>query len=81
MPQHDDLAMASHGRRFWSLDNIAPLRQLQAGTTVRVPLPQTVELRAEISEHMRNYFRSIVGERESYDAVVSVEDARAFGTR
>ena len=35
IPEHDELAMASHGRGFWSLDNIAPLRQLQAGTTDR----------------------------------------------
>ena len=33
IPEHDELAMASHGRGFWSLDNIAPLRPLQAGTT------------------------------------------------
>ncbi len=33
--------MASHGRGFWSLDNIAPLRQLDATTTARdlVPAP------------------------------------------
>ena len=35
IPEHDELAMASHGRGFWSLDNVAPLRQLQAGTTDR----------------------------------------------
>ncbi len=33
IPEHDELAVASHGRGFWSLDNIAPLRQLEAGTT------------------------------------------------
>ena len=33
IPEHDELAMASHGRGFWALDNIAPLRQLQAETT------------------------------------------------
>ena len=35
IPEHDELAMASHGRGFWSLDNVAPLRQLEAGTTAR----------------------------------------------
>ena len=35
IPEHDELAMASHGRGFWSLDNIAPLRQLDATTTLR----------------------------------------------
>ncbi len=35
IPEHDELAMASHGRGFWSLDNIAPLRQLDANTTDR----------------------------------------------
>ena len=35
IPEHDELAMASHGRGFWSLDNIAPLRQLDATTTDR----------------------------------------------
>ena len=33
IPEHDELAMASHGRGFWALDNIAPLRQLQPETT------------------------------------------------
>ena len=35
IPEHDELAMASHGRGFWSLDNIAPLRQFDATTTDR----------------------------------------------
>ena len=35
IPEHDELAMASHGRGFWVLDNIAPLRQIQPGTTAR----------------------------------------------
>ena len=35
IPEHDELAMASHGRGFWSLGNIAPLRQLDATTTLR----------------------------------------------
>ena len=35
VPEHDGLARASHGRGFWSLDNIAPLRQLDATTTAR----------------------------------------------
>jgi photosystem II stability/assembly factor-like uncharacterized protein len=29
----DDLCVATHGRGFWILDNITPLRQLQAATT------------------------------------------------
>ena len=48
---------------------------------VRVPLPQTVEMRVEITEHMRHFFASIVGGRESYDRLVSVYDASDFGTR
>ncbi len=35
IPEHDELAMASHGRGFWVLDNIAPLRQAQPGITER----------------------------------------------
>ena len=35
IPEHDELAMASHGRGFWILDNVAPLRQIQPGTTER----------------------------------------------
>ena len=31
IPEHDELAMASHGRGFWVLDNVAPLRQYQPG--------------------------------------------------
>ena len=31
--EDDALAIASHGRGFWVLDNLAPLRQLEAGTT------------------------------------------------
>ena len=31
IPEHDELAMASHGRGFWVLDNIAPLRQHRPG--------------------------------------------------
>jgi hypothetical protein len=31
--QHNELAIASHGRGFWILDNIAPLRQASAGMT------------------------------------------------
>ena len=33
IPEHDELAMASHGRGFWILDNVAPLRQLTPETT------------------------------------------------
>ncbi len=33
IPEHDELAMASHGRGFWALDNVAALRQLEPGTT------------------------------------------------
>jgi photosystem II stability/assembly factor-like uncharacterized protein len=29
----DDVAVATHGRAFWVLDNITPLRQMTAGTT------------------------------------------------
>jgi hypothetical protein len=31
----DDLAVATHGRGFWILDDITPLRQLDAGTAAR----------------------------------------------
>jgi photosystem II stability/assembly factor-like uncharacterized protein len=31
--EHNELAIASHGRGFWVLDNIAPLRQAEAGIT------------------------------------------------
>jgi photosystem II stability/assembly factor-like uncharacterized protein len=31
--EHNELAIASHGRGFWVLDNIAPLRQARAGLT------------------------------------------------
>jgi photosystem II stability/assembly factor-like uncharacterized protein len=33
--EHDELAIASHGRGFWVLDNLAPLRQLEPGLTER----------------------------------------------
>ena len=33
IPEHDELAMASHGRGFWVLDNVGPLRQSQPGIT------------------------------------------------
>ena len=32
IPEHDELAMASHGRGFWVLDNVGPLRQVEAGS-------------------------------------------------
>ncbi len=37
----DDLAVATHGRGFWILDDITPLRQIDAKVTVsrRVPVP------------------------------------------
>ena len=35
IPEHDELAMASHGRGFWVLDNVGPLRQAEAGMTER----------------------------------------------
>ena len=35
IPEHDELGMASHGRGFWVLDNVAPLRQAQPGLTDR----------------------------------------------
>ncbi|MDE2678749.1 MAG: glycosyl hydrolase, partial [Gemmatimonadota bacterium] len=31
IPEHDELAMASHGRGFWVLDNVGPLREYRAG--------------------------------------------------
>ena len=31
IPEHDELAMASHGRGFWVLDNVGPLRQYRPG--------------------------------------------------
>jgi photosystem II stability/assembly factor-like uncharacterized protein len=31
--EHDELAIASHGRGFWVLDNVAPLRQVTADMT------------------------------------------------
>ena len=32
IPEHDELAMASHGRGFWVLDNVGPLRQWEGGS-------------------------------------------------
>ena len=32
IPEHDELAMASHGRGFWVLDNVGALRQVEGGT-------------------------------------------------
>ena len=34
IPEHDELALASHGRGFWVLDNVAALRQYEAGGQV-----------------------------------------------
>ncbi len=31
IPEHDELAMASHGRGFWVLDNVGPLREYRPG--------------------------------------------------
>ena len=31
--EHDELAIATHGRGFWVLDNLAPLRQAEVGMT------------------------------------------------
>jgi photosystem II stability/assembly factor-like uncharacterized protein len=31
--EHNELAIASHGRGFWILDNMAPIRQAEAGMT------------------------------------------------
>ena len=40
--KHDDLAIATHGRGFWILDNITPLRQLdKTDTKTRLYKPQT----------------------------------------
>jgi photosystem II stability/assembly factor-like uncharacterized protein len=33
--EHNELAIASHGRGFWVLDNMAPLRQAEPGVTGR----------------------------------------------
>ncbi len=33
--EHNELAIASHGRGFWVLDNMAPIRQAEAGMTDR----------------------------------------------
>ena len=35
IPEHDELAMASHGQGFWALDNITALGQPELGTTDR----------------------------------------------
>ena len=32
IPEHDELAIASHGRGFWVLDNVGPLRQWEVGS-------------------------------------------------
>ena len=32
IPEHDELAMASHGRGFWVLDNVGALRQWEGGS-------------------------------------------------
>ncbi|MEP6570346.1 MAG: glycoside hydrolase [Acidobacteriota bacterium] len=37
----DDLCVATHGRGFWILDNITPLRQLQASLATTLFRPQT----------------------------------------
>jgi photosystem II stability/assembly factor-like uncharacterized protein len=37
----DDLAVGTHGRGFWILDNISPLRQLRASSETRLFEPQT----------------------------------------
>ncbi|HMJ06166.1 MAG TPA: hypothetical protein VK474_07905, partial [Chthoniobacterales bacterium] len=37
----DDLAIATHGRGFWILDNITPLRQLTSDRSTRLFKPQT----------------------------------------
>ena len=42
---NDDLLVATHGRAFWSLDNIDPLRQMNASVTnedARLFAPSTV---------------------------------------
>ena len=40
IPEDDELAMASHGRGFWVLDNVGPLRQVEAGSDTE---PATTE--------------------------------------
>jgi hypothetical protein len=37
----DDLAIATHGRGFWILDNVTPLRQIAAARETRLFEPQT----------------------------------------
>ncbi|MBK8490610.1 MAG: glycoside hydrolase [Saprospirales bacterium] len=37
----DDIVVGTHGRSFWILDNITPLRQYQAGSTKTLYTPQS----------------------------------------
>ena len=59
----DDLVAATHGRSFWVLDDITPLRQIDAGASapemmlykpqraVRVHLPDNVDRRGPVGEN------------------------------
>jgi photosystem II stability/assembly factor-like uncharacterized protein len=59
----DDLVVATHGRSFWILDNVTPLRQIQSGTAaesvvlyapqtaMRLHYPDAVDLHAPHGEN------------------------------
>ncbi len=59
----DDLVAATHGRSFWVLDDITPLRQIEAGTPIaeivlykprtvlRLHLPDSVERRGPVGDN------------------------------
>lgn len=59
----DDLVAATHGRSFWVLDDITPLRQIDANTTnaamvfykpqtmVRLHLPEAIERRGPVGDN------------------------------
>jgi photosystem II stability/assembly factor-like uncharacterized protein len=54
----DDLLVATHGRAFWSLDNIDPLRQMKAGMIsedARIFAPSTVTRRRTGHSRTRRY--------------------------
>jgi photosystem II stability/assembly factor-like uncharacterized protein len=64
----DDLLVATHGRSFWSLDNIDPLRQMNAGNInedARLFAPSTV-LRTRMGHSRRR--RHAIGENPASGA-------------
>jgi photosystem II stability/assembly factor-like uncharacterized protein len=64
----DDLLVATHGRAFWSLDNIDPLRQMNAGITkedARLFAPTTV-MRSRVGHNNRR--RDSIGENPAFGA-------------